>query len=56
MIFVIKFLLTTASYKDKNLMIENTIFEGKPVPLGISANKSQNMLLNITRFGKYHQE
>ena len=36
-------------------MVESTSFDGKPELLGISVSP-KNMLLNITRFGKYHQE
>ena len=46
-----------STYADRNLMVESTIFDGKPEPLGNSVNYSQQYaILNITRFGKYHQE
>ena len=41
---------------DRNLMVESTIPDGKLEPLGISAINPKNMLLNITRSGKYHQD
>ena len=39
----------------RNLMVESTIFDTKPEPLGISVSL-KNMLLSITGFEKYHQE
>ena len=42
-------------YTDRNLIVESTIIDGKPEPLGIFVSL-KNMLLNITRYAKYHQE
>ena len=37
-------------YTDRNLMVESTIFDGKPEPLGILSVSPKNMLLNINTF------